>query len=130
MHNKHLPYMLYWESSPSPVSRQCFVKMLKAVQHFVHNKCGTTDEIDRVVHGANRLSHLLAQHKLYYSRVVGCILSQVIGHYDSNQVAIFKLHSINDVHSSSMMATSLPPAERLQYKRIFKMVKTTSKQII
>uniref|UniRef100_A0A7I5ECX9 DUF2428 domain-containing protein n=1 Tax=Haemonchus contortus TaxID=6289 RepID=A0A7I5ECX9_HAECO len=108
-----------------------FVKMLKAVQHFAHHKSGSADEIDELIHGANRLSHTLAySHKSYYNRVIGSILSHVVSRYDSIQVAIFKLHAINDTHSSSMMATNLPPAERLQYKRIFKTLKATVKPIV
>ncbi|WKY09226.1 hypothetical protein Q1695_001969 [Nippostrongylus brasiliensis] len=109
---------------------QLFAKMLNAVQYFVMSKCGTPEQTEMLVHGANKLAHMVVQKERYFSRVVGSILAQVIKHYDKTLVAVLKLQTINDKFSSSMMATSLPPAERLQYKRAFQMFKNSMKPVV
>ncbi|KAE9414458.1 hypothetical protein Angca_001793, partial [Angiostrongylus cantonensis] len=109
---------------------QLFVKVTKAVQRFIINKLGTAEQVDELIHALNSLAHNLTQHKVYYSRVVGPILSQIIKHSGKTELTVWKLSTISDKHSSSMLATNLPPAERLQYKRMFTAHKRMRKLIV
>ncbi|KAJ1353400.1 hypothetical protein KIN20_010018 [Parelaphostrongylus tenuis] len=109
---------------------QLLVKVIKAVQQFIINKCGTAEQTDELIHALDSLTHTLTQHKMYYSRVVGSILSEIIKHSGKTELAAWKLLSISDKHSSSMLATNLPPAERLQYRRMFTAHKRVRKLIV
>ncbi|KHJ94489.1 hypothetical protein OESDEN_05585 [Oesophagostomum dentatum] len=120
---------------PSVNNDQCsifaelLIKVFKAVQNFITNHNGTTEEVDELVHSLNSLCHALTVHKIYYSRIVGAILSAVMCPVEEMEFAIYKLHSICDKHSTSMLATNLPPSERLKYKRLFTTIKRTRKLV-
>ncbi|KHJ80313.1 hypothetical protein OESDEN_20013 [Oesophagostomum dentatum] len=120
---------------PSVNNDQCsifaelLIKVFKAAQNFITNHNGTTEEVDELVHSLNSLCHALTVHKIYYSRIVGAILSAVMCPVEEMEFAIYKLHSICDKHSTSMLATNLPPSERLKYKRLFTTIKRTRKLV-
>ncbi|KAL6742878.1 hypothetical protein Aduo_015977 [Ancylostoma duodenale] len=112
------------------VFAQLLIKVFKAVQHFIINQCGTAEQVDELVHGLHSLTHALTIHKMYYSRIVGAILSAVIYQLEEIEFSLYKLHSISDKHSASLLATNLPPSERLLYKRVFTSLKRTRKLIV
>ncbi|ETN82275.1 hypothetical protein NECAME_02012 [Necator americanus] len=121
---------------PSVNNDQCavFVQQLinvfNAVRHFIIHHCGTAEETEELVHGLNSLAHAITLHRIYYTRIVGAMVSAVIYPQNDLEFAVYKLHDISDKHSASMLATNLPPAERLQYKRIFTSLKKARKLIV
>ncbi|KAK6753545.1 hypothetical protein RB195_012875 [Necator americanus] len=121
---------------PSVNNDQCavfvqqLIKVFNAVRHFIIHHCGTAEETEELVHGLNSLAHAITLHRIYYSRIVGAMVSAVIYPQNDLEFAVYKLHDISDKHSASMLATNLPPAERLQYKRIFTSLKKARKLIV
>ncbi|CAJ0589976.1 unnamed protein product [Cylicocyclus nassatus] len=111
------------------VFAQLFIKVFKAVQEFITSGIGKAEEVDELVHGLNSIAHALTLHKIYYTRIVGTIISAVICQVNELEFVMYKLHSISDKHNASMLATNLPPSERLQYKRLFSTLKRSKKLV-
>ncbi|EYB92783.1 hypothetical protein Y032_0190g1262 [Ancylostoma ceylanicum] len=89
------------------VFSQFLIKVFKAVQNFITNQYGTAEQVDELVHGLHSLAHALTIHKIYYSRIVGTILSAVMYQLEEIEFALYKLHSISDKHRLLLMLASL-----------------------
>uniref|UniRef100_A0A1I7X6V4 NopRA1 domain-containing protein n=1 Tax=Heterorhabditis bacteriophora TaxID=37862 RepID=A0A1I7X6V4_HETBA len=111
--------------------------ILKFAANIVKN--GSIDERERLVYGTTKLIHQLSRHSTYYNRLIAPIISEIIMESKHTQMAMFKLHTMNDKHrtlqnlirfSSAMLATNLPAAEKRQYSRVFPEMKKALKPVV